>query len=301
MKQNTKFVGYIRVSTARQAATNLSLQSQAAWIRDWAMGQGVELLGIHEDVGSAHEDDNLIRRVGLQEAIAQANREGANLVVVRLDRLSRNTADVGPILASFHGSVYAIEEGKLVSSPRRNRAIMAAIEAAQEEADIIAQTTGDALQDLRKRGRNLGSPKDMTAAVRASARVRRTNAEVAIERIADVLAEAPVHESMTARALADLLNQRGIRTGAGRKWTVAALRRPLRDAKDLLAARAEMANLPSDFMFDDPGASRSEHEGAPLDKPQIAFENIARTVPRPVASEDADDAIRTRSATFGLF
>jgi len=155
----------------------------------------VELLGIHEDVGSAHHEDNLLRRVGLQDAIGQANREGANLVVVRLDRLSRNTADVAPLLASFSGSVLALLEGKLLSSPRRDRTIMAAIEAAQEEADIIAQTTGEALASLKESGRTLGSPQDNTEAVRASARVRRTNADIAIERIADVVSDGAGYRS----------------------------------------------------------------------------------------------------------
>lgn len=195
MRQNKKFVGYIRVSTAGQADDTMSLETQAALIRDWAAGQGVELLGIHEDVGSAHHEDNLLRRVGLQDAIGQANREGANLVVVRLDRLSRNTADVAPLLASFSGSVLTLQEGKLLSSPRRDRTIMAAIEAAQEEADIITQTTGEALASLKERGRTLGSPQDKTAAVRASARVRRTKADIAIERIADVVSDGAGYRS----------------------------------------------------------------------------------------------------------
>ena len=260
MGQYKKFVGYIRVSTARQADDNMSLETQAAWIRDWAAGQGVELLGIHEDVGSAHQEGNLLRRVGLQDAIAQANREGANLVIVRLDRLSRNTADIAPLLASLSGSVLTLQEGKLLSSPRRDRAIMAAIEAAQEEADIIAQTAGEALARLKERGRTLGSPKDKTAAVRASARVRRTNADIAIERIADVLSEAPAHKALNAPQLVELLNQRKIRTGAGREWTVAALRRPLKDAKALLHSRDELAALPADYLFTNTGTSIA-HEG----------------------------------------
>lgn len=133
-------------------------QTQAAQIRDWATAPGVELLGIHQDVGSAHHEDKLLRRVGLQEAIAQANREGANLVIVRLDRLSRNTADVAPLLATFSGSVLSLQEGKLLSSPRRNRAIMAAIEAAQEEADSSRRRPERPLPASRRAAAPSGRP-----------------------------------------------------------------------------------------------------------------------------------------------
>lgn len=178
---------------------------------------------------------------------------------------------------------------------------MAAIEAAQEEADIIAQTTGEALASLRERGRTLGSPKGKTAAVRASARVRRTNADIAIERVADVLSEAPAHQTLNAPQLVALLNHRKIRTGAGRDWTVAALRRPLKEAKVLLLSRAEMATLPADFLFANSGTSfMHEH-------PPVAGANKGRsTTPTssPVDAPRGDEAepeTRKRSPTFGTF
>ena len=301
MRRRGKIVGYIRVSTAGQADDTMSLENQAALIRDWAVAHDVELLAIHEDVGSAHHDSNLMRRVGLQDAIARANREDANLVVVRLDRLSRNTADVAPLLASFSGGVLSLQEGKLLSSPRRNRAIMAAIEAAQDEADIIAQTTAEALASLKERGRALGSPKDKTAAVRASARVRRTNAEIAIERVADVLSEAPAHKSLNARQLVELLNRRKIRTGAGREWTVPALRRPLKEAKALLRSRDELAALPADYLFSGEGMPILG-ASTPFAGDSMKTSTTPSTSPVGITVDDADGTeTPKRSALFGTF
>lgn len=297
----TKFIGYIRVSTAKQAEDSLSLQSQAARIRDWAIGQGVELLAIYQDTGSAHEANNLLRRVGLQDAIAHANREDAHLVVVHLDRLSRNTADVAPLLSLLSGGVYSLQEGKLLSSPRPGGPIMAAIKAAQEEADTIAETTADALARLKERGRTLGSPKDKSAAVRASARVRRDNADIAVERIADVISETLAHGAHSARELAELLNRRSILTGAGRKWTVAALRRPLREAKALLKTRNELSALPTGYLFDDASISVGEMNG---ESPAGIFGapmTQALAMKDPSASGGNDHPTQKRSKLFGSF
>lgn len=300
MKNQRKFIGYIRVSTARQSVDSLSLTLQAAHIRDWAAMQRIELLAIHEDVGSARHDGNLVRRQGLADAIAHANREGAHLVVVRLDRLSRNTADIAPLIASLLGGVYALDEGKLLSSPRPGRTIMSAIEVAQMQADIVAETTGDALQSLRSQGRILGSGKDTTAAVEASVRVRKNNAEIAIERIADVLSEVSQDRSMTAREIADVLNERGIRTGAGRRWTVAALRRPLRDAKALIETRRDLESLPHDHLFHDVEGTPSATRAAPSSEAPDVHAKAALQVEDREEDQDNKRSLK-KHPLYGMF
>ena len=212
--------------------------------------KGLHLLAIYDDAASARRDDNLMRRDGLADAIAAANRDGADLVVVRLDRLSRNTADVGPLLASFKGCVHSIEEDLRLSSARRSSPLMQAVAEAQAVADRISLDTTQALSEAKAEGKTLGMPVDKRVAAQASVKVRRQNAAVAVERIADLLDESVAYSAMTAGELVKVLNDRRIPTGAGRKWTVPALRRPLRDAKALQQERAELLALPAGYLFD---------------------------------------------------
>ncbi len=58
-------IGYIRVSTDRQATEGVSLAAQRARIRAWAASRGTKLVAIHADEGiSGKRADN---RPGLQQ------------------------------------------------------------------------------------------------------------------------------------------------------------------------------------------------------------------------------------------
>lgn len=86
-----KAVGYLRVSTERQAQEGVSLAAQDSRIRAWAQANGFELVSVREDAGiSGGKADN---RPGLQEAIAKACQHKAALVVYSLSRLARSTKD----------------------------------------------------------------------------------------------------------------------------------------------------------------------------------------------------------------
>ena len=85
-----KVVGYVRVSTDRQADEGLGLEEQSRVIRAWARGRRHRLVEIHQDAGQSGAN-GLESRVGLGEALS-ALRSGTadGLVVYRLDRLARD-------------------------------------------------------------------------------------------------------------------------------------------------------------------------------------------------------------------
>jgi len=254
--------------------------------------KGLILRGIYQDTMSARREGNLLHRDGLADAIAHANRENADLVVVRFDRLSRNTEDVSSLLGALQSCVFSIEEDMRLSSSRSSGALMKAIAEAEAVADQISADTKAALSGLKAAGKPLGMPGDKRDAAQASVRVRRENAVTAVERIADLLEDGLASSNMTAGELVEALNSRKIRTGAGRKWTVPALRRPLRDAKKLLQERAELAALPEGYLFDTAETVAVTASSGHTGRERAATLSGASVTEAPSehASEDRDDS-----------
>ncbi|MCH8970119.1 MAG: recombinase family protein [Planctomycetes bacterium] len=89
--ENSVAVGYVRVSTERQAAEGVSLDAQKEKILAWAQANDYELLELFVDAGlSGSRADN---RPGLQRAVSTACKRKAALVVYSLSRLARSTKD----------------------------------------------------------------------------------------------------------------------------------------------------------------------------------------------------------------
>jgi len=85
-----KAIGYIRVSTQKQADEGVSLDAQRAKIEAWCLTNDYELAGIHCDEGISGTKSN---RDGLLAAMAEAGK-GTALVVYSLSRLTRSTKDL---------------------------------------------------------------------------------------------------------------------------------------------------------------------------------------------------------------
>jgi DNA invertase Pin-like site-specific DNA recombinase len=84
-------IGYVRVSTAEQAAEGVSLAAQRARIAAWAQANDAQLADIYTDAGlSGGRADN---RPGRQAALDAACKAKAALVVYSLSRLARSTRD----------------------------------------------------------------------------------------------------------------------------------------------------------------------------------------------------------------
>ena len=84
----TPVIGYIRVSTERQAEEGCGLDEQRQTIRAWARSSGHRLVAI---VGDEGVSGTLAERAGLGEALASLGAgEARGLVVARLDRLARD-------------------------------------------------------------------------------------------------------------------------------------------------------------------------------------------------------------------
>lgn len=85
-----RVVGYIRVSTDKQAEQGLGLDVQRQALKTWAKAKGHRLVAVESDEGISGSN-GLEHRLGLAEALATVRGKRAEAVVVyRLDRLARD-------------------------------------------------------------------------------------------------------------------------------------------------------------------------------------------------------------------
>ena len=84
-----RFVAYYRVSTERQGKSGLGLEAQQAAVAGFING-GTELVASFTEVESGKRS----HRPELAKALDACRRQKAKLVIAKLDRLSREAADV---------------------------------------------------------------------------------------------------------------------------------------------------------------------------------------------------------------
>jgi DNA invertase Pin-like site-specific DNA recombinase len=104
---HVKVVGYLRVSTDRQAEEGLGLDVQRQAIRQWAKVAGHQIVKWTSDEGVSGSN-GLGDRIGLADALERLRgKSAAGLVVYRLDRLARDLVLQEQLLAEIwrHGTV----------------------------------------------------------------------------------------------------------------------------------------------------------------------------------------------------
>ena len=218
MSTSTKqAIGYIRVSTDKQASEGVSLEAQTAKIRAWADLNEYELVAIHSDEGLS--GSGVAKRPALQQALKAATK-GTALVVYSLSRLSRSVEDTLRIsrdLDKVGADLVSLSE-KIDTTGAAGRMIFNMLAVlAQFERDQIAERTQAALQHKKATGK-VYSPLPYGFEAMNGALV-----QVAAE--ADVVAEI-VEARAAGRTLqqsADSLNRRGIPTKKGREWAPATI------------------------------------------------------------------------------
>jgi DNA invertase Pin-like site-specific DNA recombinase len=95
-----KFVAYYRVSTVRQGQSGLGLEAQQESVRRYLNGGDWELLAEHQEVETGKGADALDKRPQLKAALAECRRQGATLIIAKLDRLARNVHFVSGLMES---------------------------------------------------------------------------------------------------------------------------------------------------------------------------------------------------------
>jgi len=208
-----KYVGYLRVSTARQGQSGLGLESQRAAIASFVAQRSGTLVETFLEV----ESGSVNSRPQLIQALHLAKVTRATLIIAKLDRLSRNAA----FLLALQDSGASFVAADMPDANELTVGIMALV--AQQERQAISRRTKEALLAAKARGQVLGNPYGAAALRRAGK--GNVDAVAAVKRTADAhaLAIAPFLGELSKTeaslgSIANALNARGIVTPRGRKW-----------------------------------------------------------------------------------
>ena len=198
------FVAYTRVSTEGQG---IGLDAQMAIINAWS---------------EKASGKNLNRPV-LKQALDMCRQSGATLIVAKLDRLSRDVADIFTIRKRKGLDMVVCD---IDASDTMMLGIFATL--AEKERQLISTRTREALAALKEQGKRLGNPN-------AGAQLREVNRQGAAKRtmLANEAAENK-HAYMAIRLMtgtlqqkADFLNENGFRTRNGKTFAPTSVKRLL--------------------------------------------------------------------------
>lgn len=157
-KKQTKAVVYARFSPRRHAAECESLETQRKYCETYCSFNDLEVIGFHADEAlSGKRVDN---RPGLEDAIGQAIKHKAMLVVYSLCRLSRSTLHSLEICERLHqgGADFCSITQKFDTSSAMGKMIFTVLAAVQElMRRQISDTTKAAMLQHQASGRRMSS------------------------------------------------------------------------------------------------------------------------------------------------
>ena len=215
---NGKFIAYYRVSTARQGTSGLGLEAQKGAVSRFLNGGSWELLGEFVEIETGKGADALAKRPQLKAALDSCLREGATLVIAKLDRLARNVYFVSGLMESRVKFVAC-------DMPEANELtihIMAAF--AEHEAKRISQRTKDALAVARARGVTLG--KAGVSNLRPNIEERQQRADSFACKLRPLLEEMKAR-GLSQRGMVAELNNIGVPAPRGGGWQLSQVQRVL--------------------------------------------------------------------------
>jgi DNA invertase Pin-like site-specific DNA recombinase len=152
-----KAIGYVRVSTDRQAEQGVSLEAQEAKIRAMATVQGAELSEVIVDGGESAKNLN---RPGLQRLLTLVDSGRVEGVIIKLDRLTRSVKDLCSLLELFEKrglALISVAESLDTGSAAGRLVITIMAAVSQWEREAIGERTRDALRHKRTSGERVGN------------------------------------------------------------------------------------------------------------------------------------------------
>jgi DNA invertase Pin-like site-specific DNA recombinase len=158
MLDDMQVIGYVRVSTDRQAEQGVSLETQESKIRAMATIHSAELAEVIIDGG---ESAKSLNRPGLQRLLALINAGQVQAVIVaKLDRLTRSVKDLCNLLELFEKrkvALISVAESLDTTSAAGRLVITIMAAVSQWEREAIGERTRDALRHKRSQGHRVGN------------------------------------------------------------------------------------------------------------------------------------------------
>ena len=219
-----KFVAYYRVSTTKQGINGLGMDAQRNAVMNYLDGGNWKLIAEFAEVESGKRNN----RQELNKAIALCRKEGAILVIAKLDRLARNAA----FLLNLRDSGVDFIAVDMPHADKFTVGIMALV--AEKERDMISQRTRDGLAAAKRRGTKLGNPRPAQA-LKAAHTVNLARADAYAKSLLPVIQEIRAAHVTTLRGIAQCLNARGFKTPNGKTFKPQSVKNLVMRAASVMA------------------------------------------------------------------
>lgn len=216
-------IGYVRVSTGRQ---DYSLEAQQDKIRAMATVKGIDL---SEVIVDRDEFSGNLARPGVQRVMEMVKRRQVGMVIItKLDRLTRSTADAIALMNLFNRTKVALVSigESLDTQSAMGEFFLTMIAAmAQLERKTIGERTSAVLQSLKSKGMPTGpAPYGFRLQGRTEPTAGKPKGDT-LPLIEDEHEQAVIawirearEAGQTLREIADALNEAGTRTRRGGTW-----------------------------------------------------------------------------------
>lgn len=211
-----KYVIYYRVSTQKQGYSGLGLEAQRKAVDDYFNGKDKDgvIVGEFTEIISGKVSD----RRELNKAVALAKKQGATIIVAKIDRIARNLRLFLELLETV--PVKFLDFPNLDPSNYEHRMILVNMaNLAEWEVNKISERTKNALQAKKLRGEPMG--------VTGSKHIKPVNdkrkamADQFAQTIAPII--RPLVGTMPQRQLLAHLNANGIKSPTGGRWHLSTL------------------------------------------------------------------------------
>lgn len=212
-----QYVCYIRVSTADQGKSGLGLQAQERDIDIFLANfteTPWEVIGRFQDVQSGGDNE----RPELGKALALCRKTGAELLVAKLDRLSRKVSFIATLMDD---PKVKLRVAQMPQADKFQLHIYAAL--AEQERKFISERTKAALQEAKARGVRLGGLRDTTMQRNAAIQAKANTEAARLIKIIGPMRDA----GKTLTTIAAALNEMEVATSRGGAWTATQVSRVL--------------------------------------------------------------------------
>jgi DNA invertase Pin-like site-specific DNA recombinase len=220
-----KTLGYVRVSTDKQAERGISLEVQAEKIRAMAVVHDSKLAEIIVDGG---ESAKSLNRPGMARLLAMVDAgEVQTVIIAKLDRLTRSVKDLCTLLERFERrgvALVSVAESLDTSSAAGRLVLNIMTAVSQWEREAIGERTRDAMRHKRAKGERVGN---IPYGYRLAADGRHLEKDPGEQ---TALAEIRRYrrQGATLRGIAAALNHRALQTRRGTAWRLESVARALK-------------------------------------------------------------------------
>src|ERR1017187_3547331 len=153
-----KTIGYIRVSTEKQADFGVSLEAQTAKVQAMAVVRGAELAEVIIDAG---ESAKSLNRPGMARLLSMVDAGEVDTVIIsKLDRLTRSVKDLAELLERFTRrgvSLVSVADSLDTHSAAGRLVLNIMVSVSQWEREAISERTRDVMQHKIKNNEWIGN------------------------------------------------------------------------------------------------------------------------------------------------